>query len=505
MAGIGFSINELMQDKENVSRPRAYAYASIITTGPMILGILVVFAIYLLCSWAQVSMPDRNLIVSIITYGLLASLVVNGFGSLVISRYLSDKLYTRDTQGFLATYWGSQFILVLTGGLLYGIFLAFSGISFVLGLLAWGLFCELVMTWNSINFLTVIKDYQSIFRAFMITIVVTLLAGVIFALFKFPMVIAMLWAILLGYASFIVQVSLVLTRQFPQQIIVNELFQFLNYFDNFWKLSLIGGLTQVGMVSHVVIVWYSPIGQEVMGLFRVAPYYDLSVFIASLTTLITTINFVVVTEVDFAKASHRYYRLFYRRGSLHQLREAEDNMLATLQSSLKSIGWQQLVTTLLAISFGLAVLRYLPLGFNDTMGGYYRVLCVAYAIYAIANVMVLSSSYFGNLDNVGHVFIFTLVSTAASYALLHANTLYYGFGFLLGAIVYYILSWLDLEKASSNLFYQVLGHQPIVAQREPDGPFHRLNRRLTQKARKNLRKGSVLQGSSARRRPKSRR
>lgn len=490
MAGIGFSINEILKEKNLTSRPRAYTYAAVTAAGPLILGEIVLFSVYLLASFSKINLADRNLLVALITYALLASLLVNGFSSLVISRYLSDKLYTKKLKGFLATYWGSQFFLVSCGGFLYVIFLIFSGVGFIYGILAWILFCELIMTWNAINFLTVTKDYMGIFKAFMWTILVTFLIGAFFLILKFPVVIALLWAIVLGYASFIVQVSLVLYRQFPQKIVAKELFHFLTYFDKYKKLAVIGGCTQIGLLSHVVAVWFSPIGQQVKGIFHIAPYYDLSVFIASLTMLTTTINFIVVLEVDFSKVSYNFYQLFNRGGSLQELRDAENEMLASLRRHLKSVGWKQLLTTLIAISFGLAILSYLPLGFNDTMRGYFRVLCVAYAIYALANVVTLTTTYFGNVDKAYRTSIlFALTVTLFSFGLIFANSLFYGFGFLLGSVIYFLLSWYDLENITSNLFYQVLSRQPLIQKKEEGGFFHYLYKWLTVKTIAIFKKG----------------
>ena len=64
-------------------------------------------------------------------------------------------------------------------------------------------------------------------------------------------------------------------------------------------------------------------------------------------------------------------------------------MREVLNMELKYTAVKQLLTTALAISIGGILLKYLPLGFNDLMEGYFRTLCVGYGIYAIANTMLL--------------------------------------------------------------------------------------------------------------------
>lgn len=474
MAGIGFSINEVLKEKKLTSKARAYSYAAVTTTGPLLLGILVLVAVYLVSGMAGVDIFDRNLVIAIITYGLLGSLLVNGFFSLVISRFVSDQLYEKRVDNLLTTYWGSQILLILIGGSLYGLFLMFAGIGLAYSVLAWLLFCELLMSWNAMVFLTVTKDYLGIFKAFLMTILVTLVMGGILIFVGFSTVISLVGAITLGYAMFVVQSTIILYRQFPVKIRRRELFTFLRYFDRFWQLAVIGLTTQIALLSHIVITWFSPIGQQIMGLFYIAPYYDITVFIASLTISITSINFIVSTEVNFFKAYRNYYLLFTQGASLQQLRDAESNMMSLLKNELKNIAWMQFIFTLITISFGTALLTFLPLGFNNTMRGYFRILCLAYAVYAIANVITLSTMYFGHFKGTYRASIaFAATVILSSLLLSFTSELFYGFGFLIGAVVYFIMAWRDLENVTDNLMYQVLGRQPIL-HREIFGSYSRL-------------------------------
>lgn len=74
--------------------------------------------------------------------------------------------------------------------------------------------------------------------------------------------------------------------------------------------------------------------------------------------------------------------------------QAGNEMREVLNMELKYTAVKQLLTTALAISIGGILLKYLPLGFNDLMEGYFRTLCVGYGIYAIANTMLLLLLYF---------------------------------------------------------------------------------------------------------------
>lgn len=268
------------------------------------------------------------------------------------------------------------------------------------------------------------------------------------------------------------------------------MFDFLNGFDDYWELAIIGLCTQIGLLGHVIVIWFSQIGEQVRGFFYIAPYYDLTVFIASLTMLATTAHFIVSMEVDFFDSYRKYYLSFNNGVTLQEIRKLERDMTDNLKKGLKRTVWVQLMVTLLAISVGITILNVLPLGFNTTMNGYFRILCVAYAVYGMANVVTLSTIYFGNLSGSYRAsIIFALTSILATIASLYTSILFYGFGFLVATMFYFIIAWLDLENISSNLLYQILGRHPIIEAKK-DGAFHHLASFLNQKMLVLTRKGN---------------
>ena len=108
------------------------------------------------------------------------------------------------------------------------------------------------------------------------------------------------------------------------------------------------------------------------------------------------------------------------------------------------------------------------------MHGYFRTLCVGYGLYAVGNTVMLILLYF--TDYAGAVFasgifaasagVFTLIS-------LLFDPTYYGFGFLLGAALFFLAALVRLNYYTQNLPYRVLGTQPIVEETKA-GKFTRL-------------------------------
>ena len=135
MAGIGFELKKLFNRRGLFASVRAYGYAGIVCTGPMLLGIVLLLGVLFLCSLTGGSEHSRELLVCMITYTLLSSLTVTSFLSMVVTRFIADQLYEENYETILPSFWGSSALMLIVGGILYGIFLAFSGA----GLLPFGL------------------------------------------------------------------------------------------------------------------------------------------------------------------------------------------------------------------------------------------------------------------------------------------------------------------------------------------------------------------------------
>ena len=131
MAGIGFELKKLFKKRGLFAAFRAYGYAGIVCTGPMLLGVLLLLGVMFLCDITGGTRHSRELLVCMITYTLLASLLVTSFLSMVVTRFIADMLYQENHDAILPSFWGSTGIMLAVGSILYGIFLLFSGCSLI--------------------------------------------------------------------------------------------------------------------------------------------------------------------------------------------------------------------------------------------------------------------------------------------------------------------------------------------------------------------------------------
>ena len=158
MAGIGFELKRLFRRKGLFATMRAYGYAGIVCTGPMLLGVLLQVGILVLCGLWGVGRANQDLLVCMVTYTLLASLTLTSFFSMPVTRFLADMLFAEREDEILPSFWGSNAIMLVAGTVLYGVFLLFSGATLLQGLLCLWLFNIMIVNWNGMSYLTAIKD-----------------------------------------------------------------------------------------------------------------------------------------------------------------------------------------------------------------------------------------------------------------------------------------------------------------------------------------------------------
>ena len=216
MAGIGFELKRLFRRKGLFATMRAYGYAGIVCTGPMLLGVLLQVGMLVLCGLWGVGRANQDLLVCMVTYTLLASLTLTSFFSMPVTRFLADMLFAEREDEILPSFWGSNAIMLVAGTVLYGVFLLFSGATLLQGLLCLWLFNIMIVNWNGMSYLTAIKDYRGILCSFAAAIGVACLCALAALALGLPPVEGLLASIALGYGVMLAWDVVLLYRYFPQ-------------------------------------------------------------------------------------------------------------------------------------------------------------------------------------------------------------------------------------------------------------------------------------------------
>ena len=480
MAGIGFSLKKLFAKKGLFSLCRAYGYAGLICAGPMILGVVLLVSIALLSQLAGMSRHDRELLNCMLTYCLLASLTTTSIFNMTATRYVSDMLYEEKPERILPSLYGSTAILLVGGCLIWAVFLHFSGVLLIYRLLCLWFYAVLIVVWMEMNYLTALKDYKALVCDFAISLACGLLLALALVLLRQVSVASLFLCVILAYGLLMTLYYRQLLKYFPKSD--GSRFSFLRWLDKYRSLAFTGIFVNLGLFAHLVIMYFGPLQVQVEGLFYGAPMHDVPALCAFFSILVTTINFVTSVEVRFYPMYRNYYSLFNDSGSIRDIEQAEDEMLSVLRQELAFNAHKQLITTLLFIVIGSLVLELLPLGFNDTSMGIYRLLCAGYGLYAISNTIMLILLYFedytGALLSTGAFAAVSIIGTILQ--ILFGQINFYGLGFLTGGLAFYLVSWIRLEWYTRKLPYFLLCKGALVENKKL-GIFSRLCNYLERK------------------------
>lgn len=473
MAGIGFELEKLFRKKGVFAQLKAYGYAGIICTGPMILGIALLIGMYYIGEMAGLSEHEQNWMNSMITYTLLASMLTNNTFAMLMTRYTADSLYEEKNEKVIPSLYGSLNLMLVVGGVLYAAFLCVCGLPFHYAILNFMFYEEMVIVWTQINYLTAIKDYKGILIAFAVALICGLGVGYILTcICGFPVITTLLGCICIAYGSMIVCYHILLRKFFP--VAKGCRADFLRYIEKYPTLIGCGIFMSIGLYGHLVLMWFSSFGIQIKGIYYGAPQYDVPALVAFLSTLITSINFVTTVEVNFYPKYRAYYSLFNDEGTLKDIEYAEHEMQVTIQNELAYNAAKQVFTTIFFVVFGSLLLPVLPLGFNEEMLGIFRILCLGYAFFAIGNSFMLMSLYFSDEQGAYvDTAIFAIGTVSGTFFFIDLPVKYYGLGFVIGSFAFMVVAIIRLWYYQRKLLRYVLLHQPMI-QTVQDGVFTKI-------------------------------
>ncbi len=476
MAGIGFELRKLYARKGIISKLRAYAFTGVIVTGPTLLGMGFLFAVQAIGISSGISSHERELLACMITYALLGSLVLTGFITMPLTRYVSDMLYEGREDLVLPSFEGALAVLLPVGVVLCLAFQLATGQGSMIVMLNVMLFGELIVVWISTTYLSAIKDYRGILTGYLISMSTAIAASLTTCLVWGAQLRLLLACVTLGYGIMMVYSISLLYRFFPHA--EEHYLLWLAWVADHRDLVAIGVCNYVAVFSYIAISWFGPLGKEVAPLYYASPEHDIPAFFAFLSGLITQITFVASAEVNFYPVYRRYYDLFNTTGSIVDIDATQEEMLMVLDRELGDLARKQLLASALCISVGSAFLEQLPLGFTPAMSSYFVLLCVGYCAYSIGNVVTLMDLYFDDTHGVTIATVtFALVTTLGSLAaVLWLPVEDYAAGFVVGALVFLFVAWLRLYLFTRNLPYMILSEQPLVAV-ERRGLLKRLSER----------------------------
>jgi len=475
MAGIGFELKKLFKGKGFLSTIKAYLYSALVSLGPFILCTVIVVFIQLLLVFLDRPVLEKELFIATVIYAFIFSQIVTSGFTMLITRFISDLLYSKKFGYILPSLYGMISIVCVIGSIPAIIFLWGSPLPLDLKLVSYILYMELILVYLIMVYLTALKDYIRIVKSFAWGVLVILVLSFLFIRFTdLGIVFGMLMAMDIG---FLLIISLLFThlRSFFKDTTTsgsNKYFLFLSYFDCYWSLFFISFTYTLGLYIHNFLFWGSQLGVSIASTYIYAPTYDVPTFYAFLSVMPSTVVFTVSLETSFYKEYRSYYSLITGKGNFEDIENARKDMSRVLWAEIRNLMELQLFFTLLFIVAGFYLLP--RMGLTQLSFDIFLILTLGTYCNIILLVIILVLLYFE--DRKGALLSavsFLLTNTIFTSATLALGERTYGFGYFLAAFVSLAIGLIELRVFLKNIHYHTFLGQPVI-HREITGPFTRL-------------------------------
>lgn len=474
LAGIGFELKKLFNHKGFFSNIKAYAYSTIVSVGPFILCTTMIISIQLILYLMKVSVIERELFLATIVYTFIFSQIITSGFSMVITRFISDKLYSKEFEDILPSFYGITIICLIIGSIPALIFYIKSPLPFTVKFLSYTLYMQLIIMWIQSVYISALKDYIKIVKSFLMGILTTIILTIVFLYFiDLRLIVSLLISMNIGIGIIITTLMLFLQSFFDSSS--SKTFLFLRYFDLYPSLFFVNIFYVLGLYIHNFIFWGSSINRIVDETYVYAPIYDVPTFYAYLSTIPAIVIFVVFVETSFYEKYRNYFSEITAGGNYTEINNAKKDMIYVLKTELKNIMELQLFFTI--ISFVIGNLFLPRIGLSQFSIDIYNILLLGAYLNIIMFVLLLILLYFehrkGALLTSSVFLLFNILLTYISTNF--ENT--YGLGLFFASLISLLVGLSVLVKYIEKVNYHTFCSQPPF-NREKKGLFTKLTNKI---------------------------
>jgi uncharacterized membrane protein len=444
MAGIGFRLQSLVKTGSLLGTTTAYLSAMIITIGPWLSGVAALFVLRM-TALSYLSQSDCALLLATIVTVFAASLIVAGGPQMLITRYVADRIYLKDTANIAATSTGALF-LIIPFTIIALPFLLFAPFNLQYRLLVTTLFLALSIILILMLFLSAAKRYLSIVVIFVLSYAVGIVASLVLGA-QYGLL-GSLGGFTVGQLLCLSLLLMLIYQEFPASNGVS--FAYLGYFRRYSILFLIGACYALSIWVDSFLFWISPHSLVIAGFYHLFPPYDTAKFIAALSTIPAAVIFFVHLETNFDRYYQNFYDAIHNKGTLSDLVCAKEGMRKTVYKGLglllKVQGLFALFLCLIGQDIAMAV--FLPLTWVPLI----RLSILAGTFQFIIFITMLLLLYIDQrLTALVLISFFMCCNALLTLLTLHLGPAFYGMGNLLASALGAVLGLFLLTNRLKHL------------------------------------------------------
>ena len=454
MAGIGFELKKLFKDKGLLSTIRAYLYSTFVTVGPIIISVLVITILQFLLKYIGIETNRRELLQVTIMYAFIFSVIISSGYCMMLSRYLSDRLYMENKEDILPALYGSLTTIIIICGIVGILFYYRSPINIVYNVFSYMLFVGLTVQMILGVYVSAIKEFKKVAFSFLYGTILGLITGYI--LIKYKGVDEIL-SVVIGFDLCILVVIIILANEIQKYFTEKSLlyFNFIKYFEKFHLIFFTNLFFTMGLYVHNFAFWMIPeMNRTIESTYVYAPLYDIPAAYAFLSCIPTMIIFVVKVETGFYEKYKNYFALINSGGAYEDIEIAKKQMIKAVYREVVYIMKIQLICSIGFLILGIKVLPFI--GFTSNMINIYSILVLGYYCVIIMFVIMTILLYYDhkkaaclvNLTFVVTSFVFTLMT-------IYRGKNSYGLGLFMSGLVSLVFAIRELEKYFNDIDYHV--------------------------------------------------
>ena len=461
MAGIGFRLERLLDEDSYISILKSHIYSTFICSGPWLLSIITIFC---LSYFAPKNIDIYEIIYfrATITYIFAFSLIITGVLYLSLSRYLADRLYLKDKDAMLPAF-NSSILLTLIVQSVTGYLLFRTSPSVLIMLLSLSIYLVISLMWVIMIFLTSLRDYAAITKAYFAG-ALTAVLGALYLGNRYGLA-GYLGGYLTGHMLIMVLLSARIFIEFDSKRIFD--LQILSFLFRHRRLVFIGIAYNAAIWIDKIVFWLSPHAISISPVLRSYPEYESAVFFAYLTIIPVLTAFLISIETDFYKRYRAYYAKVMDKSTYAAIRQAKEDIVKGLCSSISHLLSYQGMITLIAITFAPELVEFFRL--KAMMVPIFRIATLGAFLHSLLLITIIVILYFDFQSTALIASVSFLVTNGLfSFFTSRLDIQFLGYGYFFASLVSLIVAFYMLDFKLKRLEYITFASQPLGVHREEE-------------------------------------
>jgi len=454
MAGIGFKIQKLLAEDTYWGVVKGYFYSAVVSSGPWLISIV---CIGLLGIFFQplVGHEHHQVFRAWVTYCYAASLVVSGAMQVLLTRYLSDSIFSKEDDAVFSSYVCYSTPTFVIHGVMGGIYLYACGMDWPMVYGGALLYAIINQIWIAMIYLSAAKDYITIVLAYLIGGALSIGASTI--LVSPYGLTGLIYGYTAGQAALLAILTARIVIEFPKGRLLN--FDCFGYILKRPILLAVGFFYNGAIWVDKIVFWIYK-GEPVHKGLYTSSFYETPVFLAFITIVPTLSIFLVRVETSFYRSYRNYYSKVVEKFSLSEILEEKKKISASLRLSFYRLIIYQGAITLMCILMAPKIIEWLHM--QTYQLGVLRIAMLGSFLHALLMILMILILYFDWLGlalKTNMLFFFSNLSLTVFF--IDKDISLQGYGYFLSCLITLCYAiWMFLRRWD-ELEYITFTSQPL--------------------------------------------